>query len=155
MLRKMLINTRLASVTLPASLQSLGKDAFACCDALKTVNFAEGIALEEIREDAFAMCVHLPAITLPDSVKTVGKYAFVNCLELKEVNLGNGVEELKEQAFLYDSALVKLTVPASLSVIGEKVLEGHGPDLEVICPEGSAMEKYLQENAPDVKITRP
>ena len=66
---------QLQSVTLPAGLQSIGKDAFAGCTDLQTVK-VQGTALTEIQREAFAGCRKLKSLTLPASVQTLGERVF-------------------------------------------------------------------------------
>lgn len=145
----------LKSLKLPASLKEIGKDAFTSNDALTSVSFAKGSQLELLDDYAFAMCVRLKEIALPGSVQRVGDGAFVNCIAMKKADLGSSVVSIGTQAFMYDEKLTSLRVPDTASELGEKILEGHGPNLTVICGEGSAMETYVKNTAPDVKITRP
>lgn len=147
--------TALRSLKLPASLETIGKQAFVACDALGTVTFAKGSQLKEIGESAFAVCVSLKEILLPDTTETLGSDAFVNCLRLKKADLGKAIREIGAEAFMYDTELNSLIVPDTLTSIGDKALEGHGKKLTVTCPEGSAMEAWLKENAPEVSVTHP
>ena len=144
----------LKSIKLPASLEVIGDQAFAACDALKTVTFAKGSQLREIGEFAFVYCLSLKEITLPDSVEKLGAWVFLNCVKLQKANLGSGIREIGMEAFMYDAALSTLTVPDTLVTIGERILEEHGDKLTVICPEGSAMDAYMQQQYPDVKVKR-
>ena len=68
---------QLQSVTLPAGLRSIGKNAFAGCTALQTVK-VQGAALTEIQREAFAGCRKLKSLTLPASVQTLGERVFAN-----------------------------------------------------------------------------
>lgn len=145
----------LKSLKLPASLQIIGKNAFAGQDALSSITFAKNAQLQEIGMNAFALCVNLKELKLPDSVRKIGAYAFVNCLALKKADLGNGVTEIEHEAFMYNSALLSLTVPDSLVTIGEKILDEHGEKIVVTCGQGSAMEAWLKENEPKISIIYP
>ena len=143
----------LKNLKLPASLRVIGKRAFGAQDALASVTFAGNAQLEEIGEDAFAWALRLKELKLPDSVKKIGAHAFVNCLALKTVHLGGGLTELGEYAFRYDEALTRLTVPDTLTLIGDNILEGHGGNLTVICGESSAMDAWLKQNEPLIPIS--
>ena len=98
------------------------------------------------------MCIHLKEITLPDSLRSIGKNAFTNCIELKKANLGAGVVSVGEEAFLYDEVLTELKVPDTATELGNRIIEGHGEKLTVICAEGSAMETWLKTNYPEVAV---
>ena len=146
--------TSLKTLKLPASLKTIGEYAFVSCDALTTVSFAKASQLTEIGRQAFAMCVLLKDITLPDSVQRVGSAAFVNCLNLKKADLGKGVTGVGEELFLQCMNLMSLKVPESLTDIGGKLLDGCPVKLVVTCPAGSAMDAYMQEHYPDLKVSR-
>ena len=71
------------------------------------------------------------------------------------MNLGGGVTTIEHEAFKFDSAMTSLTVPGTVTEIGDNILEGHGDKLTVTCPEGSAMDTWLKEHEPGVNVTRP
>ena len=146
--------TKLKSLKLPASLRVIGTGAFAANDALTTLTFAKGSRLEEIGENAFALCLSLKEIVLPDSVTSIGRRAFGLCIEMKKAELGAGVTSIGAEAFIHDIELTKLKVPDSTTELGEKIIEGHGASLTVICGEGSAFETWLKTNYPDVAVSR-
>ncbi len=68
----------LKSVTLPASLVTLSKNAF-YFSALETVAVAEGSKLETIGDTAFRNCTALTSVYLPDDVKAIGYQIFRLC----------------------------------------------------------------------------
>ena len=149
--------SRLKSLKIPASLKTIGKEAFIANDGLTSVSFAKGSRLEEIGENAFSYCFRLKNLTLPDSLLKVGSEAFLRCVEMSRVNLGNGITELGDKAFEYCLKLRSLTAPESLKTIGTDVVKYCTGKLEVTCPEGSAMQAYIQENYPNatLKLTKP
>ena len=146
--------TKLTALKIPASLVSIGEDAFRCCDALTSVSFAKGSMLTEIGDRAFAMCLSLKEITLPDTVQALGEDAFSFSLALKKANLGKGLVTAGDRALSYCPVLSALTVPDTLTEIGGDLLTGTGNKLTVTCTEGSAIEVYLTQYYPDLKITR-
>ena len=73
----------LTSITLPNSLEHIGKEAFTKCRALSSVCF--GNSLKSIGYEAFSDCEQLKSITIPSTVTKIGDMAFANCTELKEV----------------------------------------------------------------------
>lgn len=76
----------------------------------------EGV--ERINDYAFCNR-NLNSVKMPDSVKIIGEKAFYNCFELKEIDFGNGVTEIKENAFAYCNYIEELNIPDSVEIIGD------------------------------------
>ncbi len=64
----------ITSVSIPASVETIGNEAFAGCLDLVSVTLSEG--LQSIGAGAFADCADLSSITIPSSVKNISTYAF-------------------------------------------------------------------------------
>jgi hypothetical protein len=58
----------------PSTVIRIGKEAFASCSELTSVELSEG--LKEIGDSAFVGCCHSKNIALPSTVNTIGKHAF-------------------------------------------------------------------------------
>ena len=82
----------LTSITIPASVTSIGGSAFENCSSLTAINIPEGV--KSIGSSAFYGCSSLTAITIPEGVKSIGNYAFDNCTALKKVIFEDGSETL-------------------------------------------------------------
>ena len=121
----------LKSLKLPAGLRTIGKGAFSCCDALAEIVFADGSLLAELGDYAFAGCVRLKKLALPGGLRSIGAGAFMD-----------------------DHALAALTVPDTVTEIGDSVFEGCPKKLAVTCGKGSAMEKYMKRYE-GVKVSYP
>lgn len=66
------------SVTVPASVRTIGTEAFDHCSDLGSVTFAEGSRLERI--EMYAFCKSgLKTFAFPSGVKYVGACAFQDC----------------------------------------------------------------------------
>lgn len=100
------------NVTIPDSVTSIGKNAFAFCRTLETVNFGSG--LEGIGDFAFYGCRGLKSLTLPQKVKSIGNYAFAYCEALEKLEIPDGLtyfgqsvlQECKKLNYnIYDNAL--------------------------------------------------
>ena len=63
----------------------VGEKAFAYCDTLASVTFAEGITLATIEESAFEECSALTMVTIPRGILNIGYHAFYNCTAMTEV----------------------------------------------------------------------
>ena len=93
---------KLESVSIPASVTSIGKAAFGECgsnaDAALTVSFAEGSTLESIGEGAFRYA-NLKSIDIPNSVTSIGFGAFTSCYNLESVSIPASVTSIDTYAF--------------------------------------------------------
>lgn len=81
----------ITSVTVPASVKTIGTYAFLGCAKLASVEFAENSALETIEMSAFQSCSSLKSIVIPEGTRTVGRTVFAG------------------------TALEKITIPASVT----------------------------------------
>ena len=89
--------TKLTSVTLPASLAAVGERAFADCTALETVNIPDGVTL--LPGEVFANCTALTDVTLGDGLTKIADDAFFNCTSLENLTLPGSVTTLTGAAF--------------------------------------------------------
>ena len=111
----------ITSITIPASVTTIGTQAFDNCTSLKTVTFEAGSQLATIGESVFDYCSALEAITIPAGVTTIGNNAFNSCADLVSVTFAEGsqLETIGEGVFFECSALTSITIPASVTTIGD------------------------------------
>jgi len=111
----------LTSIEIPAKLE-VGGDyyggAFAGCDNLKTVTFAEGIS--HIPSYLFKYCVGLETITIPDTVTVIGERAFESAVNLKEVNFSKNLLTIDSNAFVSCDSLAEIELPDTLTEINHE-----------------------------------
>ena len=69
----------------------------------------------------------LSSYTVPNDIKAIGNFAFYGCESLTGVTLPEGLEVLGSSC-LSGTGLVSITIPSSLTMIGEGVLS-YAPDL--------------------------
>ncbi|MCD8201525.1 MAG: leucine-rich repeat domain-containing protein [Clostridia bacterium] len=112
-------NTTLKSLTIEEGVTSIGKCAFAGCEALETVVMADTVtkigdyafsgdtamesltlsgSLEEIGMWAFYKCP-FETLELPDSLVTMGKYSFNSCNGLTAVEIPSSVVTMNKGVF--------------------------------------------------------
>ncbi len=75
---------KLDSVTIPASVTSIGTYAFAFCTALKNFEFPKGI--KTVATSVLEGCTALEDVIIPASVTTIGQDAFYNCSKLMSIH---------------------------------------------------------------------
>ena len=136
------------TVSLPATLTSIGDSAFAQEDA--AIGYTAGLtsvtipqAVTAIQSYAFYHTA-IAEVTVPASVKTWGKYAFSGCAKLKTARVA--CDSIGAFAFTRCTALSSLTISANCRTFGENMLT-YCESLTVITYEGT----IAQWNA----ITKP
>lgn len=121
-----------------SKVESIGKEAFYACYALKDVELAEGLTmigesafrnLDQIEKlvipgtvttigiCAFYDCDGLQEIAIPDSVTSIGKAAFAYCRNVTDIKLPDRLETIEEQAFMGCSMVTSLRIPDSVKTI--------------------------------------
>ena len=116
--------TLLTSISIPASVTSLGQESF-YESGLKSVSFASGSNLTYISQSAFNQAGSLTKIVIPANVISIDDYAFMNTDALKSVVFATGsrLETIGRKAF-YDTDLTSITIPSSVTTIAEGAFEG-------------------------------
>lgn len=141
-------NCSFVSFVIPNTVTSIGSNAFARCWDLVTVDLPEG--LENIGSSAFYGCYQLTAVTIPETVTKIGGHAFENCYNLTTVNynaknaeatdssapilsyaittlnIGDAVETIPAYLAYNCSYLPEVTIPASVTKIGEQAFASTG-----------------------------
>ena len=136
------------TVSLPATLTSIGDSAFAQEDA--AIGYTAGLtsvtipqAVTAIQSYAFYHTA-IAEVTVPASVKTWGKYVFSGCAKLKTARIS--CDSIGSFAFTRCTALSNLTISANCKTFGENMLT-YCESLKTITYEGT----IAQWNA----ITKP
>ncbi len=114
--------TKLRSVSLPSTLQSIDPYTFINCDSLTGIVLPDG--LTRIGDQAFWECDSLASITLPGSLKSLGDYAFSSCPSLTSVTLNEGITALGYASFDNCTALTEVILPDSLTDYGSHTFYG-------------------------------
>jgi hypothetical protein len=113
----------LRSVSIPASMRSIGYLAFYSCQSLSQVTFSKHGSLKEIGEGAFSFCEALKIVRLPDSLSFINENAFGFCKKLSGVSIPPSVKEIGVTAF------------------------SECPKLTVYCVKGSFAEEFANNNS--------
>ncbi|MCR4853426.1 MAG: leucine-rich repeat domain-containing protein [Prevotella sp.] len=113
---------KLTTLNLMEGVKTIKASAFSGCTLLSTVNFANGIQLETIPDNAFYKS-GLTSISIPASVKTIGSYAFQECNKLTNVIFPENTQltTINNYAFRSCALLPSFTMPNSLTTLGSGV----------------------------------
>lgn len=136
-------NEELTEVIIPASVETIGEDAFAYCKNLKRVQLAEG--LKTIGMGAFSHCGALEAIYIPSSVKSICSGAFSYCTSMKQMVVDaknkrynsrkncNGIVHTELKMLV--AACPSTVILDVLEAIGDNAFQGVYPSHELIVPQ--------------------
>ena len=122
---------QITKVVIGSKVTSIGIRAFQECTNLKNVTFPSSI--ETIEKWAFYGCVALESVDLShlNDLKQIGNLAFNNCAALKTVKLpqNGNLNTIGANAFSFTNGqpapqITEITIPASVTTIGEGAFEG-------------------------------
>lgn len=141
--------SKLTEVVLPSGLKTMGDYCFRY-STVSQLTLPAG--LENLGVGAFEACRELKTVIVPSSVKTVPESAF-SLSGLETVTLEDGITAIDKEAFL-SCAITKITVPSSVTTIGEHALgyEANRMNYDkiagftIIGLEGSAAQEYADSN---------
>lgn len=134
--------SKLESVSLPNTLQTIDEYAFSDCKNLKEINFPE--SLTNIRRFAFSDCHSIIKLVIPKNSKVIELGTFSNCINLKEIEIKNGVEKIDGYSFARCSKLEKVIIPNSVKNIGNSAFISE-PGTEFILPKSLVI--YANSNS--------
>ena len=106
------------SVSIPATVKTIGNSAFESCTNLTSLTFKGESQLEQIGDYAFYK-TGLTTISIPATVKTIGNSAFQDCGNLTSLTFEgeSQLEQIGDRAFAY-TVLTTIDIPASVTSIG-------------------------------------
>ena len=91
--RQAFYNTGIQSITIPASVETIGYRSFCACMSLATVTIPEGV--KTLESQAFTSGV-LESIELPSTITTLYGDTFAGCSNLKEVKISSSNTNYKD-----------------------------------------------------------
>ena len=124
----------LTSVTVPGSVKTIGKWAFAYCSTLTTAVIADGVT--SMDEHVFHGCEALMSLDIPNSVTSIGNIAFAGCKSLTSIKLPDGITVIRQSSFQNCTSLPAITIPAKVKEIELGVFNGCTGLTTVTIPEG-------------------
>lgn len=108
------MESKIQSIDIPATIESIGEQAFSHCYDLAEVNF-EGVYVE-LGERCFEDCTSLEYIDIP-VVGVVPYGAFCRCTNLTEVFIDEGNYAIDVAAFSACTNLTHVYIPTSMEII--------------------------------------
>ncbi len=116
-------SSAIKNITIPASVEEIGDQAFMQCSQLTSITWEAGSALRTIGKQTFSSCSALESVVLPQSIESVGDLAFSDSRALKSVSIEGtptALQSLGEGTFNYCEALESVpTIPAAQTSMGE------------------------------------
>lgn len=102
-------------ITLPKTINYIGKSAFFNCAKLTKINIPENVTA--INEYTFAECAKLRTIAIPEGVTKIGEYAFANCDALTTANLPPNLEAINRGIFQGCHHLLNVVIPDGIETV--------------------------------------
>lgn len=118
--------TSLVRVEIPASVETVGDEAFASCTALRACVFSNGSRLTGLGKDVFKGDISLTETDVPDTVADEEFAPFDGCVSLIRANIPSSVLRVGENAFKNCEKLVSVTIPSGVESIGAYAFYGCG-----------------------------
>lgn len=150
--------TLIKTVTIPASVEIIEKDAFGETD-LETVYFEPSSKLKEIKRYGFARSYNLHTVNLPEGLKIINPYAF-ECDDIINLVIPSTVTEIGEHAFYNCTKLesVKFAPNSQLTTIGNCCFQ-YATFTSIVFPEKLASLGSncfcLSQNLETIEFTSP
>ena len=119
---------KLTNVTIPASIQTIGSEAFGRCFSLRsftvdeastTFKAVDGVLMNKLGTKLIAYPNDSESVyTVPSSVVEIAPWAFLYCSRLTEVKLPANLTTIGDAAFYGCSALERVNIPNKVATIG-------------------------------------
>ncbi|MEE5991892.1 MAG: leucine-rich repeat protein [Oscillospiraceae bacterium] len=112
-----------ASYTIPAGVNELAPGAFGFAQNLKEIVIPDGVQFIDNWCFSYSM---IEKASVAGTVYQIDDYAFAYCNSLHDVTLNAGIEKIYHAAFAYDKALTQITIPNTVTLIGQYAFCGTG-----------------------------
>ncbi len=127
-------------VSIPASLQEVGRCAFLNCHALTSFEIAAGNAIFSSDNGALlasdggqTIFVAYPSVsgsyTIPDGVDGIADWAFACCPHLTGITIPGTVESIGDSAFWTCESLESITIGDGVKTIGDNAFDARSPHI--------------------------
>lgn len=136
--------SKLASVTIPATVKKISDRSFNGCSALTNVifdseneyySFTDGV-LYNIDKTELCMCIAaVDSVTIPNTVTKIADYAFYTRRTLKSVTIPDSVASIGVYTFAYCDELTNVTIPNAVTSIGYHTFNGCKSLISIVIPD--------------------
>lgn len=113
--------SKMTSITIPASVTSIGKIAFSGCTNLTTVTILGNVT--QIPFGAFRYCESLTTISAPNGFSSIGESAFYGCYSLTTIELSQSGASVGREAFYRCNSLKSVTGSVGVAVSAFELCE--------------------------------
>ena len=134
--------TRLKSINIPASVTSIGKNAFNGCSKLGKVTFA-GTGITRIEDCTFVDCKSLSKLDLPEGIESIGYQAFYGT-KLGQLNFPSTLKSIESAAFGSCKGIAKITGGTGLESVADDAFQDCSTKLTFIVSEGSFLKQWAE-----------
>ncbi len=119
-------NSSIKQISIPSSVISIDYYAFAMCDNLTKVEFADDNNLLGIYEGAFYLDRNLSEITIPDSIIEISDFAFYGCESLNRlpINSTSQLLGIYDYTFAYSGIENLDNIPSTINTYGDYCFAG-------------------------------
>lgn len=140
--------TGIHEIQIPQSMTSFSANAFSDCDALSKLTvhkdnpyyYAPDCCNAVIRKDSAILVLGCVGTAIPEGIKVIGEDAFLKKPVAKCIlRLPDGLQEIRERAFLHCDNLFEVIIPSSVTSIGMSAFSGC-PQLAVVRMSGQVNE---------------
>ena len=159
--------TGLQSMSIPDSVDVIGKNAFANCVNLEMVDLSRNLQI--LSDAAFSGCGYqvygytyennseklksinylykgLGKVTFYENLQEIGTYAFKNCynFNLEQGKLPSTLQTIGQSAFENCHSLTKVVIPPALTTIGSRAFYGASEEILETMSDGKQIYRVLE-----------
>ena len=136
-------HSEIESLTLPSTLEYIGKSSFYGCSGIKELVIPLGVT--KIDESAFERCVGLEKVIFPVGLQSIGMSAFEGCYRLTEIALPFTLTSLGDIAFSGCYSLNRVKISKNTN-IGKKAFASCDDKLTFVTVENNVkLSNYITD----------